>query len=109
MDVAGAMVRHMEEGVDGLGRGLQPGVLAHWYGRIISDAREMAPPWLQGKIAVHQDPVLPMKFRLDVSRRAVRYVSAAIEARLGAMPYSTRLYFLRVQGIISEEMDRSLV
>jgi hypothetical protein len=33
----------------------------------------------------------------------------AIDNNLDAMPYSTRLYFLKVQEIMSTEMDKSLI
>jgi len=69
----------------------------------------MAPPWLQDKINVKQDPILPMKFNLDISKRAVRYFMIAVENNLQQMPYSTQLYFLKVQEILSLEMDKSLV
>jgi hypothetical protein len=33
----------------------------------------------------------------------------AVENNLDAMPYSTRLYFLKVQEVMATEMDKSLV
>ena len=109
MPVFDSMLHRIGADVRDLQDGLDPQTLAFWYHRIIRDAREMAPPWLVDKINVRQDPILTMKFRLDVSRRAIRHVMAAIEANIGAMPYSTRLYFLRVQESIESETDRSLV
>jgi hypothetical protein len=50
-----------------------------------------------------------MKFNLDISKRAVRYFMIAVENNLQQMPYSTQLYFLKVQEILSLEMDKSLV
>ena len=69
----------------------------------------MAPPWLQDKIKVNQDPILPMKFNLDISKRAVRYFMIVVDENLDIMSYSTKLYFLKVQEILSSEMDKSLV
>lgn len=89
--------------------GLDPELLALWYDKVIGDAREMAPPWLVDKINVKQDPILSLKFELDVSKRAVRYLMAAIEANTDSMPYTTRLYFLKVQESVESEMDKSLV
>lgn len=89
--------------------GLDPENLAYWYQKIISETREMAPPWLTDKINVKQDPILPMKFNIDISKRAVRYLIIIIDNNLDSMPYSTRLYFLKVQEIMSSEMDKSLV
>ena len=89
--------------------GLDPENIAFWYKILIKEAKEMAPPWLVDKINVKQDPILYLKFNLDISKRAVRYLMMAIESHLDEMPYTTRLYFLKVQEIISHEMDKSLV
>jgi hypothetical protein len=89
--------------------GLDPQNIAFWYKKVIVEAKEMAPPWLADKINVKQDPILYLKFNLDISKRAVRYLMIAIANNLDDMPYSTRMYFLKVQEIISQEMDRSLV
>ena len=56
-----------------------------------------------------QQLILPMKFNLDISKRAVRYFMIAVENNLPQMPYSTQLYFLKVQEILGFEMDKSLV
>ena len=60
-------------------------------------------------VTVHQDPILSMKFNLDISKRAVRYFMIVVDNNLDEMPYSTKLYFLKVQEILSTEMDKSLV
>ena len=109
MPILDAMLLRLGSDVRGLQNGLDPEVLRFWYDKVVSDARQMAPPWLADKIGVRQDPILALKFELDVSRRAVRYLMAAIEANAEAMPYSTRLYFLRVQESVAAEMDSSLV
>jgi hypothetical protein len=90
-------------------KGLEPDQLSFWYQKIISDTKEMAPPWLQDKIKVKQDPILPMKFNVDISKRAVRYLMISIDNNLQLMPYTTQLYFLKVQEIMSLEMDKALV
>lgn len=95
--------------VTGLQEGLHPESLAFWYSQIIKEAKEMAPAWLVDKINVKQDPILPMKFNLDISKRAVRYFMMAVDDNLVKMPSSTRLYFLKVQETLSDEMDKSLV
>jgi hypothetical protein len=69
----------------------------------------MAPSWLVDKINVKQDPILYLKFNLEISKRAVRYLMMAIENNLDEMPYTTKLYFLKVQEIVGQEMDKSLV
>ena len=83
--------------------GLVPEMLANWYNIIQSRARELSPADLRDKITVEQDPVLPMKFKLDISKRTVSFVISAIEQTLPEMPYSTRLYFEKVQEIILQE------
>lgn len=108
-EITDAMLNKMSSDISSLKDGLDPDNIAYWYKKIIAEAREMAPPWLVDKINVRQDPVLYLKFNLDVSKRAVRYLMMAIGNNLDEMPYSTRLYFLKVQDMVSQEMDKSLV
>ncbi len=103
------MMRQLDDDVGCLRDGLLPENLAYWYGKIASEAVEMAPSWLQDKIKVRQDPILPMRFDIDISRRAVRYFVIAVENNMDYMPRTTKMYFLKVQQMISSEMDRSLV
>lgn len=102
------MLKKLDDDVSCMQQGLQPGHLASWYDEVIRLARGYAPPHLRDKIGVVQDPVLPMRFSLDISRRAVGYFMAAVDESLDGMPYTTRLYFLRVQQAMSREADRSL-
>ncbi|NDB31937.1 MAG: hypothetical protein EB150_00895 [Nitrososphaeria archaeon] len=95
--------------ITGLQEGLHPENLALWYDIIIKESREMAPAWLVDKINVKQDPILSMKFNLDISKRAVRYFMMAVDNNLHKMPTSTKLYFLKVEETLSNEMDKSLV
>ncbi len=90
------MMKKIDNDVSNLKQGLHPQNLSYWYDKIIKETIEMAPPWLQDKIKVHQDPILLMKFNLDISKRAVRYFMIAVDNNLDDMPYSTRLYFLKV-------------
>ena len=103
------MMHKIDNDVTNLQKGLHPENLAYWYGKIIKETKELAPSWLQDKIKVKQDPILQMKFNLDISKRAVRYFMIAVEQNLDKMPYSTNLYFLKVQEIMGAEMDKSLV
>lgn len=103
------MMKKFVTNVTGLQEGLHPENLAFWYSKIIEEAKDMAPPWLVDKIKVKQDPVLPMKFNLDISKRAVRYFMIAVDNNLDSMPNSTRLYFLKVLESLSNEMDKPLV
>lgn len=108
-NLANFMLDKMAENVDELKDGLNPENIAEWYDKLIAEAKDNAPPWLVDKISVKQDPVLHMKFNLNISKRAVRHFMMAMENHLDEMPYSTRLYFLKVQEIMTVEMDKSLV
>ena len=103
------MMNQINNDVINLQKGLHPENLSYWYAKIIKETKEMAPPWLQNKIKAKQDPILSMKFNLDISKRAVRYFMIVVEQNLDQMPYSTKLYFLKVQEIMETEVDKSLV
>ena len=111
--VDGGLSEHMLGGLagraDALKEGLDPDNIAAWYDAVVADAVEMAPPWLQDKISVKRDPILTLRFELSVSKRAVRHLMVAIDNRLGQMPYSTRLYFLKVQEMVDGEVDKDHV
>jgi len=103
------MIKKLVTDITKIQHGLDPQVLAFWYNKILTETKEMAPPWLQDKINVKQNPILYMKFNIDISKRAVRYFMMAVDNNIDHMPYSTKLYFLKVQEILSLEMDKSLV
>ena len=109
MSVTSQIIKKLNNDIAQIQKGLQPDQLSFWYQKIFSETRDMAPPWLQDKIKVKQDPILPIKFNLDVSKRAVRYLMVCIDNNLQQMPYATQLYFLKVQEIMSLEMDKALV
>ena len=109
MPIINNMMKKIDNDVTNLQEGLHPENLAFWYSKIIKETKEMVPPWLQDKIKVKQDPILHMKFNLDISKRAVQYFMMAVENNLDHMPYSTKLYFLKVQEIMEDEVDKSLV
>ncbi len=109
MSVTSKILNQINNDVVNLKDGLNPENISHWYEKIINETREMAPPWLTDKINVKQDPILPLKFDIDISKRAVRYFMQIVDANLDSMPYSTKLYFLKVEEILSSEMDKSLV
>ena len=109
MSVTSQIIKKLNNDMVQIQKGLQPDQLSFWYQKIISETRDMAPPWLQDKIKVKQDAILPMKFNVDISKRAVRYLMICIDNNLQQMPYTTQLYFLKVQEIMSLEMDKALV
>ena len=86
MSVTSQIIKKLNNDITQIQKGMQPDQLSFWYQKIISDTKEMAPPWLQDKIKVKQDPILPMKFNLDVSKRAVRYLMVCIDNNLQQMP-----------------------
>ncbi len=108
-EITDQMLKKMSNDITNLKEGLNPENIAFWYKKVIEEAKDMAPPWFVDKIKVKQDPILHMKFNLDISKRAVRYLMMAIENHIAEMPYSTRLYFLKVQEILTNEMDKALV
>ena len=109
MSVTSQIIEKLNNDIVQIQKGLQPDQLSFWYKKIISETRDMAPPWLHDKIKVKQDAILPMKFNVDISKRAVRYLMICIDNNLQKMPYTTQLYFLKVQEIMSLEMDKALV
>lgn len=109
MAIINNMMKKINSDISNLQRGLHPQNLSYWYDKIIKETIEMAPSWLEDKIKVKQDPILTMKFNLDISKRAVRYFMIAVDNNLNDMPSSTKLYFLKVQEMMGIEMDKSLV
>ena len=96
------------EGVRNLREGLDPDILAYWYKRVEDKSVELVPDHLKNKIHFEQDRILWMKFKMDVSKRAVPYVLQVIEEYIPMMPYSTGLYFRKIQEILSDEVNKDL-
>ncbi len=94
--------------VKGLKEGMDPDILAYWYKRIEDRSIEIVPEHLKDKVHFEQDRTLWMKFKMNVSKRAVPYVMNVIEEYIPMMPYSTGLYFRKVQEILTDEMNRDL-
>ena len=109
MSITNKMLNKIDDDITSLKHSLHPENLDYWYKKIIEETIEIVPPWLVDKINVKQDPILPLKFNINISKRAVSYFMQVIDYNLEKMPYTTRLYFLKVQEIMSAEMDKSLV
>ena len=103
------MLNKIDDDITNLKDGLYPENIDYWYKKIIDETIEIVPPWLVDKISVKQDPILPLKFNIDISKRAVRYFMQVIDYNLQKMPYTTQLYFMKVQEIVSTNMDKSLI
>jgi hypothetical protein len=87
--------------------GLDPEVTKVWFDRVEHDAKELAPSELRETIEVIQDDLLPMKYNIKASKRAVPFVVEAIEKNLPRMPYATGLYFkVVVESAIWDEYER---
>jgi hypothetical protein len=98
----------ISKGIKNLKEGLHPELLAYWYKRIEDKSIDSVPTNLKDKIQFRQDRVLWMKFRMNVSRRAVPYVMRIIEEYIPLMPYSTGLYFRKVQQILADQVTMEL-
>jgi hypothetical protein len=109
MSVTNKILNKIENDVGCQKQGLHPENIDFWYKKIINETIEIAPPWLSDKISVKVDPILPLKFDINISKRAVRYFMQVVDYNLEKMPDSTRLYFLKVEEILSSEMDKTLV
>ena len=109
VSITNKMLNKIDSDITTLQHGLNPENLDYWYKKIIKETIDIVRPWLADKIIVKQISILPMKFNINISKRAVRYFMQVIDLNLEKMPYTTRLYFLKVQEIMSTEMDKSLV
>lgn len=98
----------ISKGIKNLKEGMHPELLAYWYKRIEDKSIDSVPRNLKDKIHFRQDRVLWMKFKIDVSKRAVPYVMKVIEEYIPLMPYSTSLYFRKVQQVLSDEITKEL-
>jgi hypothetical protein len=98
----------ISKGIKNLKEGLHPELLAYWYKRIEDKSIDSVPTNLKDKIHFRQDRGLWMKFKMDVSRRAVPYVMRVIEEYIPLMPYSTGLYFRKVQQILADQVTLEL-
>jgi hypothetical protein len=96
----GDLSRILEE-ISSSKEGLNPEVLASWYSVIENEAKALCPTQeLRDSIRIEQDPIFPMKFKVDMSKRAVAYFMQAIDMHLHEMPFATRLYFQKLQEIV---------
>ena len=109
MSITNKMLNKIDVDIQNLQGSIQPENLEYWYKKITAETIEILPPWLIDKINIKQDPILPLKFNVDISKRAVRYFMQVIDYNLPNMPYTTQLYCMKVQEIVSTSMDKSLV
>jgi hypothetical protein len=103
-NVESNVLNRLVETIEDVQKGLDPRVLAAYYGIIEKEARAACPTdELRNSIRVVQNPELPMKFEFKSSKRAIRYVVEALENNLNTMPFVTRLYFQKFEEILEKE------
>lgn len=85
---------------------LSPEALAEWYEVIVEEFRKRAPEELRDRLQVKQNQVLPMKFEIVISKRALKYFFDAVEAVMPRMPFVTKVYFLKVMDLVREKYER---
>ena len=105
MDINDKSLQYLTSIIEESKTGFDIEVLDKWYYKITEYTKEEAPAHLVESIGYEQDDVLPMKFKLNCSKRAVPHLNKAIDHYLPKMQYVTQLYFQVVQQIIQEEYD----
>ena len=95
-DYATNSITQINKTITNLKYGLEPEVLAYWYKRIEYKSIENVPNELKDKINFEQDRIMWMKFKINVSRRAVSYIVEVIDDYIKLMPFILPVYiFLR--------------
>src|SRR5215211_2619832 len=94
----------IDKSIQKLRSGLEPEIIAYWYQPIGQVEQE-----LKGKIHFEQDRVLWMKFKINISIRAIPIVLETIENNISLMEYSTGLYFRKIQEILLKQLYNSTV
>jgi hypothetical protein len=99
-------IGRLSETIQDVQTGLDPDVIASWYGVIEAESKKLCPTdELRDSIRVVQNPDLPMKFEFKSSKRAIPYVVEAIENNVNSMPFATRLYFQKFEEIMERELS----
>jgi type IV secretory pathway VirB9-like protein len=99
----------IDKSIQILRSGLQPAVLAYWYKQIEYQSIEKVEQELKDKICFEQDRILWMKFKINISIRAIPIVLETIENNISLMEYSTGLYFRKIQDILLQKLNDSTV
>jgi hypothetical protein len=99
----------IDKSIQILRSGLQPEVLAYWYKQIEYQSIEKVEQELKDKISFEQHRILWMKFKINISIRAIPIVLETIENNISLMEYSTGLYFRKIQSILLKQLNDSTV
>ena len=99
----------IDKSIQILRTGLEPEVLAYWYKQIECQSIEKVEQELKDKISFEQHRILWMKFKINISIRAIPIVLETIENNISLMEYSTGLYFRKIQDILLQKLNDSTV
>lgn len=95
----------VDQSIRNLRSGLEPEVLLYWYRQIQYESIEKVGNELKDKIHFEQDRILWMRFKINISIRAIPIVLETIENFIPLMEYSTELYFRKIQEILLEKIE----
>ena len=95
----------IDKSIRNLRSGLEPEVLLYWYRQIQYESMERVGNELKDKIHFEQDRILWMRFKINISIRAIPIVLETIETFIPLMEYSTELYFRKIQEILLEKIE----
>ena len=95
----------IDKSIRNLRAGLEPEVLLYWYRQIQYESIEKVGNELKDKIHFEQDRILWMRFKINVSIRAIPIVLETIENFIPLMEYSTELYFRKIQEILLDKIE----
>ena len=99
----------IDKSIQILRSGLEPEVLAYWYKQIEYQSIEKVEQELKNKISFEQHRILWMKFKINISIRAIPIVLETIENNISLMEYSTGLYFRKIQDILLKQLNNSTI
>lgn len=99
----------IDKSIQNLRSGLEPEILAYWFKQIEYQSIEKVEQELKDKIHFQQDRILWMKFKINISIRAIPIVLETIENNISLMEYSTGLYFRKIQEILLNQFQYSTV
>ena len=102
MDINDKSLQHLTSIIEESTTGFDTDVLDGWFFKIIEYTKDEAPHHLIDSISYEQDNLLPMKFKINCSKRAVPNLNQAINYFMPDMQYVTQLYFQVVQQIIEK-------
>src|SRR5215203_7356643 len=95
----------IDKSIQKLRSGLEPEIIAYWYKQIEYQSIGQVEQELKGKIHFEQDRILWMRFKINISIRAIPIVLETIENFIPLMEYSTELYFRKIQEILLDKIE----